>query len=212
MDFIKKCRELGVTVSLAHHNASAAQIEEAVNLGARVSTHLGNGCANMIPRHNNPLWPQLAEDRLTASIIADGHHLTKAELTVFYKVKGPDHLMLVSDATELAGMPPGTYQWNGKEVVMTEDGMLKLPVQNVLAGASFPVRTGIKNMVLLAGCSLEEAIRMATIIPANVYNLIDRGELNEGMSADLILFTIEDGEIIIQETILQGRVVYSKSE
>jgi len=212
MDFIKKCRELGVTVSLAHHNGSAAQIEEAVNLGAHVSTHLGNGCANMIPRHNNPLWPQLAEDRLTASIIADGHHLTKEELTVFYKVKGPDHIMLVSDATELAGMPPGTYQWNGKEVVMTEDGMLKLPVQNVLAGASFPVRTGIKNMVLLAGCSLEEAIRMATIIPANVYNLIDRGELNEGMSADLVLFTIENGEIIIQETILHGRVVYSKSE
>jgi N-acetylglucosamine-6-phosphate deacetylase len=208
MDFIKKCRELGITIALAHHNASAAQVEEAVNLGARVSTHLGNGCANLIHRHDNPLWPQLANDQLIASIIADGHHLRKEELQVFYKVKGPGHLMLVSDATELAGMPAGTYQWDGKEVVMTEDGMLKYPAQDVLAGASFPVRTGIKNMMKLAGCSLEEAIQMATITPANVYNLIDRGEINEGMSADLILFTIEADEIIVRETILQGKVVY----
>jgi N-acetylglucosamine-6-phosphate deacetylase len=212
MDFIEKCQELGVMVSLAHHNGSAAQVEAAVDLGVRMTTHLGNGCANLIHRHNNPLWPQLSEDRLTASIIADGHHLSREELRVFYKVKGPGHLILVSDATELAGMPAGTYQWNGKEVVMTEDGMLKYPAQNVLAGASFPVRTGIKNMMKLTGCNLEEAIQMATITPANVYKLIDRGELNEGMSADLILFTIEDNEIIIQQTIVQGEVVYSRDD
>jgi N-acetylglucosamine-6-phosphate deacetylase len=210
MDFIKKCRAQGIVVSLAHHNGSASQIEEAVSLGASVSTHLGNGCANMIHRHNNPLWPQLANDKLTPSIIADGHHLRKEELQTFYKVKGPDNLMLVSDATELAGMPAGTYQWNGKEVVMTEDGMLKYPAQNVLAGASFPIRKGIENMMQLAGCSLEEAIRMSSKTPAQVYNLADRGELKEGMCADMVLFTLEDNEVIIQKTVLQGKVVYQR--
>jgi N-acetylglucosamine-6-phosphate deacetylase len=212
MEFIKKCRDLGIGISLAHHNATADQVEEAVNLGARVSTHLGNGCANTIHRHDNPIWPQLSNDLLTPSIIADGHHLRKEELRVFFKVKGPENLMLVSDATELAGMPAGTYSWNGKEVVMTEDGMLKYPAQNVLAGASFPVRTGVKNMMSMAGCSLEESLIMATATPAKVYDLNDRGMLKEGFRADLILFTIEDGEIIIQQTILGGEVVYQRNK
>ena len=210
MDFIQKCREKNIIVSLAHHNGTPEQIEEAVRLGASVTTHLGNGCANMIHRHDNPIWPQLANDKLTPSIIADGHHLRKEELQTFFKVKGEDNLMLVSDATELAGMPAGTYQWNGKEVVMTEDGMLKYPAQNVLAGASFPIRTGIKNMMLLAGCSLEESIKMASTTPSRVYNLKDRGELREGLSADMILFTVEDGEIIIHKTVLQGKIVYQR--
>jgi len=211
MDFIKKCREKGIVVSLAHHNGSPEQIEEAVQLGASVSTHLGNGCANMIHRHNNPLWPQLANDKLTPSIIADGHHLRKEELQTFFKVKGADNLMLVSDATELAGMPAGTYQWNGKEVVMTEDGMLKYPAQNVLAGASFPVKKGIENMMHLAGCTLEEAITMTSKTPAKVYGLKDRGELREGLSADMVIFSLEGNEVIIQKTILQGKVVYQRS-
>lgn len=212
MDFIKKCQDLGIGISLAHHNATADQVDEAVKLGARVSTHLGNGCANTIHRHDNPIWPQLSNDLLTPSIIADGHHLRKEELRVFFKVKGPDKLMLVSDATELAGMPAGTYNWNGKEVVMTEDGMLKYPAQNVLAGASFPIRTGVKNMMGMAGCTLEESLLMATGTPANVYNLNDRGILEEGRRADLLLFTIEEDEIIIQQTILKGEVVYQRDK
>jgi N-acetylglucosamine-6-phosphate deacetylase len=212
MDFIKKCNDLGIVVSLAHHNGTADQVEAAVNLGARVSTHLGNGCANLINRHDNPIWPQLANENLTPSIIADGHHLRKEELKVFYSVKGPENLMLVSDATELAGMPAGEYDWNGKVVVMTEDGMLKYPAQNVLAGASFPVRTGVKNMVELAGCSLESAIQMATNTPAKVYGLADRGTLKKGMSADLVIFTFENNEMIIQKTVLQGKVVYQKKD
>ncbi len=210
MAFIKKCRDLGIGISLAHHNATADQVEEAVKLGARVSTHLGNGCANTIHRHDNPIWPQLSNDLLTPSIIADGHHLRREELRVFFKVKGPENLMLVSDATELAGMPPGTYSWNGKEVIMTEDGMLKYPAQNVLAGASFPVKTGVKNMMGMADCSLEESLMMATATPAKVYNLDDRGMLKEGLRADMILFTIEEGEIVIQQTILGGEVVYQR--
>ena len=210
IDFIRKATASGIMVSLAHHNADAATIQQAINAGAKVSTHLGNGCANMINRHNNPLWPQLASDALTASIIGDGHHLTPEELTVFYKAKGPDHLMLVSDATELAGMPPGEYDWNGKKVVMTEDGALLYPEDNVLAGASFPVRTGVMNMQRLAGCSLEEAMNLATVNPARVYGLKDRGVLSPGRRADLILFSTEGNEMIIRQTIVSGNTVYKR--
>jgi N-acetylglucosamine-6-phosphate deacetylase len=209
-DFIRNCSLRGIQVALAHHDGSAQQIDEAVRNGARVSTHLGNGCANLIHRHNNPIWPQLANDRLTPSIIADGHHLTAEELQVFYKVKGPDHLFLVSDATKLAGMPPGTYEWDGKKVIMTEDGMLQLPEQQVLAGASFPVRSGIMNMVKLVDIPLEKAYNLATSVPAKVYHLEDRGELVTGRSADLILFKVENGQMNILKTIVQGEVVFER--
>ena len=76
LEFISQCTREGIIVAIGHTNASAEQISRAVDNGAILSTHLGNGCANLIDRHNNPIWPQLANDRLTSSIIADGHHLT----------------------------------------------------------------------------------------------------------------------------------------
>ncbi len=210
MDFIRRVVEHGMMVSLAHHNAGKVIIGEAVKAGARVSTHLGNGCANLIHRHDNPIWPQLANDNLTASLIADGHHLTTEELEVFLRAKGPGKIILVSDMTELAGMPAGNYTWNGKEVILTDDGALLYPHDQVLAGASFPLKKGVMNMSRLKSCSLPEAFDMATLNPARLYNLSDRGELKEGLSADLILFTMENGNLEIQETLVKGISVYKK--
>jgi N-acetylglucosamine-6-phosphate deacetylase len=98
----------GVHVALGHTDASADEIHRAVNAGARLSTHLGNGIAGLIPRHSNVLWPQLAEDRLTATMIADGHHIPADVFKVMVRAKGFDRCILVSDTVALAGMPPGT--------------------------------------------------------------------------------------------------------
>ncbi|MDH5602859.1 MAG: N-acetylglucosamine-6-phosphate deacetylase [Cyclobacteriaceae bacterium] len=210
IDFIKKTIEKDIFVSLAHHNGTSSLISDAVEAGAIISTHLGNGCANMIHRHNNPIWPQLSEDRLTPAIIVDGHHLLPEEVNTFYKVKGPENLMLVSDAVRLAGMPPGEYTWGDMQVVMTEEGKLRLPSQDVLAGASFPINTGISNVMKFTGCSLKEAVNMATKVPARVFELTDRGVLEKGKRADMVLFKQENGKIVIHQTIVMGKTVYSK--
>ena len=212
IEFIKKASELGIVISLAHHNANAGIIENAILAGAKVSTHLGNGCANMIHRHDNPIWPQLADDRLVASIIADGQHLNRYELNVFYRAKGPGHLMLVSDATELAGMPAGVYDSNGHNIIKTPEGKLIYPEQDVLAGASLPVKNGIMNMITQTGCKQEAAFRMATGIPADVYGLNDRGKLEQGRWADLILFSIKANEIVIEKTLVKGVTAYTKPD
>jgi N-acetylglucosamine-6-phosphate deacetylase len=94
-------------------------------------------------------------------------------------------------------------------VVKTPEGKLEDPAQGVLAGASFPIRTGIMNMVKLAGCAPEEAIRMATETPAGIYHLSGRGKIQEGFSADLILYKIINGEMVIQKTLVSGIEVYS---
>jgi len=207
--FIRKCVENGVVVSLGHHNGSAENIRDAIDAGASMSTHLGNGCANMINRHNNPLWPQLADDRLTPSIIADGYHLTKEELQTFYKVKGPGNIILTSDALDLAGLPPGEYIRGERKVLLTPY-VVKFPAENVLAGAASPVIKGIINIMQFSQCSLKDAIQMASTNPAKLFGLDELGEISQGKRADLILFTIEQGEIVIQKTIVAGKIVYSK--
>jgi len=206
--FIRNCIDNGVVVSLGHHNGSAETIRKATDAGASMSTHLGNGCANMIDRHNNPLWAQLADDRLTPTIIADGFHLTEEELQTFYKVKGAGNIVLVSDALDLAGLPPGEYVRGERTVLLTPD-VVKFPAENVLAGAASPITKCVSTMLKVTQCNLKNAIQMASTNPAKMLGLTEIGEISQGKRADLILFTIEDEKIVIQKTIVAGKIVYS---
>lgn len=144
--FIQQCSQSGVIVSLGHHNGSAKEINEATDAGASLSTHLGNGCANMINRHNNPLWPQLADNRLSVTIIADGFHLNREEIQCFYKIKGNNSTILVSDALDLAGLEPGEYTRWERTVLLTPD-VVKFPAEDVLAGAASPISSCVANMM-----------------------------------------------------------------
>jgi len=207
IDFIDNCIRKNIVVAIGHTNASGEQINKAVDHGARLSTHLGNGCANLIDRHRNPFWPQLANDLLTPTLIADGHHLLPEELQVFYKVKGPKNLVLTSDVTHLTGMAPGKYVFLGSEIVLTEDGLIKNPVLNCLAGASMPLRTGVGNIMKFTGCKLGEAINMATLNVAGIYNLSDRGSLEPGKRADLVVFEIIDNKLNIKQIIINGKII-----
>lgn len=207
---IEYCTENEIVTSLGHHNGSAEQIAAAVDAGASFVTHLGNGCANMIHRHNNPLWPQLAEDRLTAGLITDGFHLNKEEVQTFYKVKGDELTILVSDAVDLAGLPLGEYNRWGGVVELTAD-VVKFPAENVLAGAASPISKCVGNMMQFTGCSLESAINMATRNPARLVGLEDVGEIKTGKRADLILLSQEDSGIKIHQTYVNGELVYDSA-
>jgi len=209
ISFIRKCSESGVVVSLGHHNGSSEEIKDAVDAGASMSTHLGNGCANMINRHDNPLWPQLAEDRLTATIIADGFHLNKEEVQCFYRMKGVDRIILVSDVLDLAGLPPGEYIRGERKVILTPD-VVKFPAENVLAGAASPITSCVSNVMKFTQCTLGNAIQMASTNPARSLGLTNVGEIKEGKRADFVIFTIENEKIVIQKTIIAGEKVYSK--
>lgn len=210
LDFISRCREKNIVVALGHHNASADIITSAIDCGARVATHLGNGAANNINRHRNPFWPQLADDRLMISIIADGFHLLPEQIKVFTKAKGYHSTILTSDVTSFAGLPPGDFTTSeGVTIELTPEGMLRYPEQNVLYGSAVPLTKGVGHVMKVTGCSLADAVKMASANPANLYGLDDRGEILTGKRADLILFTIDDFKIEINKTIVAGQVVYS---
>ena len=207
--FIKKCVASGMIVSLGHHNGTAAEITAAVDAGARMATHLGNGCANMINRHHNPIWPQLADDRVTPSIIADGFHLTKEEVRSFYKAKGPDNTILVSDALDLAGLPPGMYE-RGERMLELTPNVVKLPKENVLAGAASPISMCVGVVMDYTQCSLGDAIQMASTNPAEMMSLDDLGNISVGSRGDLIVFSMNNNKMIIKETYVAGELVYSQ--
>src|ERR671922_3071238 len=100
----------------------------AVDAGARLSTHLGNGAHAVLPRHPNYLWEQLAQDRLTASLIFDGHHLPPAVMKAMLRAKALERVILVSDVTAVGGLAPGVYQTPvGGRVELLADGRLTLP-------------------------------------------------------------------------------------
>lgn len=212
IEILDYCLLNNIKTAIGHSNANGEEVRNACDHGVVLSTHLGNGCANLIHRHNNPIWPQLAESRMVPTVIADGHHLTPDELSVFLKVKGSSHLILTSDITYLAGMPAGRYQFAGAEVILTEDGMLKSADQDVLAGASLPLLRGVENMIRFTGCTLGEAINMASKNVARIFGWTDRGVLLPGKRADLLLIENKSGKLNIEKTIVAGEIVYQANQ
>jgi len=189
--FIENATQSGVTVAIGHTAASPRQIREAVTAGARLSTHLGNGCHLTLPRHPNYLWEQFAADDLYASFIADGFHLPAAFLKTAFRAKG-DRAVLVSDLSAMAGLKPGRYATPLCELEILEDGRLVVAGQRkLLAGASQPITTGIMNAVVLGGVTLQQAVAMATVTPCRVLG-IEPPQFAPGMPANLALFDIRE--------------------
>jgi N-acetylglucosamine-6-phosphate deacetylase len=205
-EYISALVEQGVHVSIGHTHASPEQIKSAVDAGARLSTHLGNGIAPKIERHPNPIWSQLANDQLSASFIADGHHLPAEALRAMLRAKGLDRSLLISDTVALAGMSAGTYSTPvGGNVELTPDGRLLMKGTSTLAGAAIPLVCCIGQAVRMTSWPLADVLTMATTNPGRFVG--GRGIVRAGARADLFRFRW-DGEVAIQDVWLAGELVH----
>src|ERR1035437_8473981 len=147
----------------------------------------GNAAHQLLRRHPNYIWEQLAEDRLMAGFIADGIHLGAAFLKSAIRAKTVGRSVLVTDAATPAGAAPGRYSLAGQPVDLTEDGRVVLAGTDRLAGSSLHMHRGVENLMRLAGLSLADAIRMATINPARAGLVPGRGQgLVPGEPADIV--------------------------
>lgn len=201
----------GVTVAIGHTAANGEQIRAAVDAGATLSTHLGNGAHAVLARHPNYLWEQMAEDRLHADFIVDGIHIGQAFLKVGLRAKGVERSILVTDASSPAGAAPGRYMLGDQPVDLTADDRVVLAGQTRLAGSALKMHKGVENLMRLAGLSLEEALTMATRNPARVGRIAGRQRgLLPGDRADFILFDHHPAthEIRIRETWIGGECFY----
>lgn len=199
----------GVHVSVGHTHADRAQISAAADAGASLSTHLGNGAHAVLPRHPNYIWAQLAEDRLTAGFIGDGHHLPADTLIAMLRAKGLSRSFLVSDATTLAGAAPGIYRTPvGGEVELSQDGRLSQRGTPYLAGAARSLTDGVAQVANLGPLSLAAALSLATASPGRVAGGA-RGTLVVGAPADLVRFRWSPGQqtLEIDDVLVAGAPV-----
>ncbi len=209
--FIETITGEGVVAAIGHLNATPQQIEDAVRAGARISTHLGNGCHAVLPRHPNYLWHQLAEDRLAASFIVDGIHLGADFLRVALRAKGVERSVLITDAVAPAGCPPGPYRLGEVDVELHAEGRVTLRGQPRLAGSALRMDRGVENLMRIAGLTLQEALTMAARNPARLGRIEHRQRgLQPGERADVIEFDFEAAtkSIRIRRTWLDGELVW----
>lgn len=189
-DHIARIVRRGVVVSVGHTSADHGQIRAAVDAGATVATHLGNGIPTMLPRHPNPMWTLLDDDRVTVGLIADGHHLPDETLRTMLRAKGPGRAYLVSDLTALGGLPPGEYDTPvGGRVSLTADLRLGHLGSDLLAGAAATLYDGFRRVARMPGVGLDRAVEAATTTPARLVPGARPGlaALSPGAPADLLL-------------------------
>ena len=208
---IRRLAAEGILVCIGHTAASHEDIAAAADAGARLSTHLGNGAHPLLPRHPNYIWSQLADDRLTPGIIADGHHLHPSVVKVMSRAKN-GRVVLVSDAAHLAGMAPGRYKTHiGGEVELLPTGRLQMAAPpHLLAGSAVSLADCVERYREFLSCPLGEAIRAAAGRPAELIGEPLLGEIGPGRAADLIAFTREqsEGRLHIRKVIKSGRIVW----
>ena len=164
--FISACIRRNIHVALGHTDASREQILNAVQAGASLSTHLGNGLPRMIHRHQNPMFAQLGSDELYTSVIADGHHLSEDLLKIIIRTK-PGKTILVSDATSFAGMDPGIYEAPiGGKVALDKSKRLAIyNKEEYLAGSASSLLDCVDYLAASSFCTLEDAWKMASLVP-----------------------------------------------
>lgn len=170
-EFISHAVSRGVVVSCGHQLAGSRELNFAAKAGAKLLTHLGNGCPNMINRHRNMIWSGMACDELTAMIITDGHHLPAEVIKCIIRAKGVDRVIVTSDAAPIAGFPPGRYRCWNNDAVLEPDGLFHNPEKGCLVGSSASIRDCADYLRTLDFLSEEEIIRMTSINPLKMIGM-----------------------------------------
>ncbi|MEQ1853377.1 MAG: hypothetical protein ABMA01_17500, partial [Chthoniobacteraceae bacterium] len=201
--FIRQMRKAGVLPALGHTLADAETVAKACDAGAMMTTHLGNGCPQMIHRHRNPVFAQLGEDRLAASVIADGVHLPADVLRLFSRVKGASRTVLVTDAMAAAGAPAGRYTIGDLEIEVGEDRVVRQPGSPNLAGSALTMDRAVAGLVNMAGATLAEAWAAASTVP---WNLLRKAGAVDRAGDTCVLARWKGGELKVLATMRGKRV------
>lgn len=214
MKFGKELASRGIIASIGHTDAVTDQVIEAHRNGYTLMTHLYSGMSGVTRRnayrHGGAVEAAFLIDDMDVEIIADGIHLPKELLQLIYKIKGPDHIALITDSMRAAGMPEGEYKLGSMKegrTVIVEDGVAKLMERSAFAGSVATADRLVRTMTQLAGIPLHDAVKMITATPARILGMDKtRGTLAPGMDADIVIF---DDQINVTRTIIGGKTIYN---
>ncbi|KML41886.1 N-acetylglucosamine-6-phosphate deacetylase [Cytobacillus firmus] len=206
MEMVKYLDENGIIASIGHSDATYEEVSQAIEAGAKHVTHLFNQMRGLHHREPGVVGAALLREELTAELIADGVHVRPEMMKLAFQQKGEKELILITDAMRAKCLKNGIYDLGGQAVTV-EDGKAVLQ-DGTLAGSILKLGNAMKNMMAFTGCSLEDAIQMASVNPAKQLNVIDRkGTLSIGKDADIVIL---DEQLEVAMTFCRGEIAYHR--
>ncbi|MEH7356083.1 N-acetylglucosamine-6-phosphate deacetylase [Neobacillus drentensis] len=208
LEMIRYLKKNGIIASLGHTDATYEQVGEAIEAGANHVTHLFNQMRGLHHREPGVVGAAFLRKELKAEIIVDGVHVHPEMVNLAYMNKQSDGLILITDSMRAKCLKNGLYDLGGQEVTV-KDGKAVL-ADGTLAGSILKLGHAVKNILTYTGCSLEEAVEMASVNPAKQLNVFDRkGSISVGKDADIVILD-ENMEVFM--TFCRGTLSYKKGE
>lgn len=203
LDLINYASNRGVTINIGHTSATAKQVIEAQQYGASGITHLYNAMSQHLHRDPGVVTGAILSD-LMCELIVDGFHIHEDIIRATYKAIGKERIVLITDSNPCKGLPDGEYSFSGKNVEII-DGKARVKETGRIAGSTLGLNQACYNMMKYCGCSIDDAILMASYNPAKLYNL-NKGQLKVGYDSDVlvvdenfkIIRVVNNGKIMIE--------------
>ncbi|MGV0877219.1 N-acetylglucosamine-6-phosphate deacetylase [Martelella sp. FLE1502] len=202
---VARLSKAGYVVSLGHTDAACAVAREYRFAGATMATHLFNAMSPLGHREPGMVGAVLGDGGFSCGLIADGYHVDAVAMGIALRAKaGPGKIFLVSDAMSVTGTDLQSFELNGR-TIYRKDGRLTL-ADGTLAGADTDLLTCVKNVRDMLDLPLEEALRMATLYPAEAVGARSKGRLKPGADADMVLLS---DDLTLSASYIAGERVYS---
>lgn len=190
----------GIVMNVGHSSATASQVVEAQQFGAKGITHLYNAMGQHLHRNPGVVTGAMISD-LYCEMIVDGFHIHEDVIKATYRAIGKDRIVLICDANPCKGLADGIYTFSGKEVEI-KDGKARVKETGRIAGSTIKLNEACYNMMKWCGCSIDDAVLMASVNPAKLYNL-NKGKLEVGYDGDVI---VVDDKFNVLAVVNQGDV------
>ncbi|MFK3938171.1 N-acetylglucosamine-6-phosphate deacetylase [Alkalihalobacillus sp. NPDC078783] len=204
LDLVEYLHSQDIIASIGHSNATYLEVNKAIEKGSTQVTHLFNQMSGIHHREPGVVGAAFLHDSLLAELIVDGIHVRREIVKLAFKQKGPEGLLLITDAMRAKGLPDGLYDLGGQSVNVKEGEALLS--DGTLAGSVVTLNQALKNMMNFSGCTLHEAVLMASVNPAKQVNVYDRkGSISVGKDADLVIL---DSTCEVAMTYCQGKCAY----
>ncbi len=198
LDTIAHSVKLGVRITLGHSNGTLAEAKAGAFAGAHSFTHTYNAMRALDHREPGILGYALASD-LYADLICDGIHVAPEAVEIYWKSKGPERAVLITDGISATGMPDGKYMLGHLEVTVAND---TCTANGVLAGSVLMMDKAVRNFAAFTGATLAQTVQLASANPARMMGLDDRiGTLVAGRAADI---TVLDEKSNVVATLING--------
>ena len=206
-DLIVELLRRGIVPSCTHSAATAREFASGYALGLRNLSHFCNQMTALHHRDIGLVGSGLLYGDVNVELICDKLHISPEMIKLVFKVKGPERVMLITDAMRAAGMPEGEYTLGGLPVHVGADGAARLTSNGALAGSTLLISTALKNVVEVTGMPLSEAVKSTSLTAARSLGWTDFGRIEPGCVADLAVL---DDDYSVSMTVVDGEIRYRR--